>query len=383
MRTLHKFVSLVVILTMLLLAGCAQGPAQDDAAEGEVEPITIGAIFPLTGPSTHEGIDERRGVELAVEQINAAGGVNGRPLEVIFEDSESRPEAGVDAAHKLIDVNKVPVIIGVFSSGVSLPVGEYAQEQGVVMLNPGSTSPKCRDVGNYFFSTIGLDHLMGTEQAKFALEEGFTKAAVLVPNNPFGIGMEEWMVKTFEENGGEILNIVEYPLEQTDYRAELQRLFEGDPQVILYTAYGEESKILTKQALEMGAQAQWIGGYLTMCTGVADPEAVEGHIGLEPAYNMPAGQAFKKAFVAKYGEEPGGPFSYLAYDGAWLAALAMGAVGTDSADIAEALPHVAKHYRAATGNLEFDANGQRAEQPYDRLIYTNGKVVLYDQPERE
>jgi branched-chain amino acid transport system substrate-binding protein len=369
-KVLRKLAVLLVVLVMVLPAtGCGGGGG------GEV---TIGAIFPLTGASTHEGIDERRGVELAVEQINASGGIDGKDLKVIFEDSESKPASGTEAAHKLIDVNKVPAIVGIFSSGVTLPAAEYAQEQGVVMVNPGSTSPKCAEVGDYFFSTIGLDHLMGTEQAKWALEEGYTKAAVLVPNNPFGIGMEEWMVKTFEEGGGEITNIIEYPLAQTDYRAELERLFEGDPDAILYTAYGEESKILTKQALEMGKEAQWIGGYLTMCTGVAEPETVEGHIGLEPAYHMPAGQDFTEAFKEKYGEEPGGPFSYLAYDATWLIALAMREAGTDAEAIKNALPEVAKDYDAATGTLEFDENGQRAEQPYDKLIYTDGGVELYE-----
>lgn len=376
MKKLHKLVTLLAVIALLLpIAAC--GPAQQGGGEGDS--VTIGAIFPLTGASTHEGIDERRGVELAVEQINADGGINGRDLEVIFEDSESRPEAGTDAAHKLIDVNNVPAIIGIFSSGVTLPAAAYAQEQGVVMVNPGSTSPKCAEVGDYFFSTIGLDHLMGSEQANLALEEGYSKVAVLVPNNPFGIGMEEWMVKTFEEAGGEVTSIIEYPLAQTDYRAELQRLFEGDPEAVLYTAYGEESKILTKQAMEMGEEAQWIGGYLTMCTGVADPETVEGHIGLEPAYNLPAGQDFKEAFVEKFGEEPGGPFSYLAYDAAWLIALAMREAGTDPADIRDALHEVDETYDAATGELRFDENGQRADQPYDRLIYTSGQCELYNQ----
>ncbi len=199
-----------------------------------------------------------------------------------------------------------------------------------------------------------------------------------VPNNPFGIGMEEWMVKTFKEGGGEILSIVEYPLAQTDYRAEISRLFEGNPEVILYTAYGEESKILTKQALEMGKKAKWIGGYLTMCTGVAEPEAVEGHLGLEPAYHLPAGQKFKEEFIKMHGEEPFGPFSYLSYDAAWLAALAMRKVGTDPAKIRDALYEVTGEYEAASGDLEFDQNGQRKSQPYDYLIYRNGKVELYE-----
>ena len=117
MKTLHKLVALLVVV-VLLLPTTACGQLGGGGGE-----LTIGAIFPLTGASTHEGIDERRGVELAVEQINADGGIDGRDLKVIFEDSESRPEAGTDAAHKLIDVNKVPAIIGIFSSGRRVPSG--------------------------------------------------------------------------------------------------------------------------------------------------------------------------------------------------------------------------------------------------------------------
>lgn len=388
MRKSYEILRIAVVMVLLLGVACVAtpeapappAPAGGGAPAAESGPIQIGAIFPLTGASQHDGNDEKRGAELAMEEINAIGGIGGRPLQIIFEDSESDPKAGVDAAHKLIDVDKVPVIVGVFSSGVTLPIAEYAQQQGVVVINPASTSPKLREVGDYLFSVMGLDDLMGTELAKFALEtaEGKT-ASVLVPNNPFGIGMEEWMVKTWEEAGGEILDVVEYPLAQTDYRAEVERLFSQNPDVILYTAYGEESKIITKQTYELGYAdaATWYGGYMTMTTGVADPETVEGHLGLEPGYTGPTAAHFRALYQEKYDMEPVGSFSAYAYDAVWLAALSMGFVGTDPAAIRDALPKVAPHYRAATGTIEFDADGQRAAQEYEKLEFTGEQLQPY------
>lgn len=384
MNRRHGVLAVGLVVVLLLSVACAATPTvpgpTTEASAQEAGPVQIGAIFPLTGASQNDGNDEKRGAELAMEEVNAAGGIGGRPLQIIFEDSESDPKAGVDAAHKLIDVDNVPVIVGVFSSGVTLPIAEYAQEQGVVVINPASTSPQLREVGDYLFSVMGLDDLMGTELAKFAWDtaEGQT-ASVLVPNNPFGIGMEEWMVKTWEESGGEILNIVEYPLAQTDYRAEVERLFSQNPDVILYTAYGEESKIITQQTYELGYQddARWYGGYMTMTTGVAEPEAVEGHRGLEPGYTGPTAAHFRSAFQNKYGMEPATSFSAYAYDAVWLAALTMGLTGTDPSAVQDALPDVAPHYRAATGAIQFDADGQRMAQEYEKLEFAGGELGSY------
>jgi len=343
----------------------------------KAESIKIGAIFPLTGGSAADGQEEKMGAEVAVDEINAAGGIFGRRLEIIFEDDELRPAAGVHAAHKLIDVNKVPVIVGTFSSGVTLPVAEYAQLTGVVVINPASTSPKLREVGEYLFSVMGLDDLMGKELVKFGWERGHRKAAILVPNNPYGIGVLENVSKKFKQLGGTITDSVAYEMGKIDYRAELGRVFSQKPKALFYTAYGEESKIITKQAYELGYKAEWFGAYLTMCTGVSLPKAVEGHLGLEPGYAGPQAENFRNLFVKKHGREPTTSFSAYAYDAVWLAAIAIGKAGLDRKAIKDALPIVAIHFKGATGDVTFDKDGQRANQDYSRLIYTGGKVLPY------
>ncbi len=373
MKTIYVVCLVVVVafLTFLITFW------QKGKVEVKVEPVKIAAIFPLTGGSAAEGQDEKMGAEVAMDEINAAGGIFGRRLEIIFEDDELRPAAGTDAAHKVIDVNKVPVIVGTFSSGVTLPVAEYAQQQGVVVINPASTSPKLREVGDYLFSVMGLDDLMGKELAKFAWERGHRKAAVLVPNNPFGIGVQENVSKTFKDMGGTITDSVAYEMGKIDYRAELGRVFGKKPQALLYTAYGEESKIITKQAYELGYKAEWFGAYLTMCTSVSLPEAVEGHLGLEPGYFGPQAENFRKLFMKKHGREPATSFSAYAYDAVWLAALSIGKAGLDRKAIKDAMPIVATHYRGATGDVTFDKDGQRANQDYSKLKYTRGKVEPY------
>jgi len=383
----HNPLVFCLIAIMLISTACGQkttpvvpsspAPAEATSAPAEATPISIGAILPLTGSSAHEGQDMRRGAELAMNEINALGGIGGRPLEIIFEDDEDTPVAGMDAVHKLIDVNQVPVIVASFSSGVTLPMAEYANTKSVVMINPGATSPKLAEVGPYLFSTIGLDNLMGSEVAKFALEDGMKRCAVIIPNNPYGLGMEEWMVKTFEAGGGEIVVVIEYALKQTDYRAELQRVLDKQPECILYSAYGEESKIIARQAFEMGLQAKWFDGYVDMCTAVAEPATVEGHMGLDPSIFIPEAIGYRERFTNQFGEAPASPFSLYSYDAVWLAAITIGMVGTDPVLIQKALPVIAIHYRAASGELEFDANGMRVKQVYARLMFQGGKLVPY------
>ncbi len=163
MKTVLQIIVTFFTVVAFLLVACApqtpatpteiakptdtQPPAPPTATEKVVEePIPVGVISNLTGPETASGTDMVRGVELAVEQINNSGGINGRMIKLIVEDAEYRPEKGVEAAHKLIDVNKVPVILDVGGSGQMLPVGEYAQTQGVVLINTGASSPKLRNI---------------------------------------------------------------------------------------------------------------------------------------------------------------------------------------------------------------------------------------------
>ena len=156
----------VFFLATLLIAGMSVSPE----AAG---PVVIGSISPLTGTNAVQGQDMKRGAQLALEQINAAGGVLGSPLKIIWEDTESSPKGGMDAVHKLVEINKVPLIVGAYSSGISLPTGQWTNSKKVIQISVASTSPKLREIGSYFFNAIGLDEVMGSKLAEFALEIRF------------------------------------------------------------------------------------------------------------------------------------------------------------------------------------------------------------------
>jgi branched-chain amino acid transport system substrate-binding protein len=344
------------------------------------EPIIIGSINPLTGTNAVQGQDMKRGEALALEEINAAGGICGRPLKIIFEDTESSPKGGMDAVHKLVEVNKVPLILGAYSSGISLPTGQWTNSKRVIQIAEASTSPKLREIGPYFFDVMGLDEVMGTNLAKFAIETGAKKFASITVNNPFGIGIEIWTEKTVKDAGKEWVEAVRYDEKKTDYRAEIERLFAKKPEIVFFTAYGTESKLLLKQAYEMGLKPSmgWYADYMTMWSNEVIPETAEGIKGLVIGTDVGARlEEYQAAYKKGYGAQAKQTaFGAYAYDATWIAALALAMAGhTDTDKIANALYAVSRVYNGVTGDKSFDKDGMQITDYYRRMVYTGGKLA--------
>ena len=368
------------IIGIFLLAGLLTvGVSVSPVAAG---PVTIGSISPLTGTNAVQGLDMKRGEELALEEINAAGGINGNPLKIIWEDTESSAKGGMDAVHKLVEINKVPLIIGAYSSGISLPTGQWTNSKKVIQISEASTSPKLREIGPYFFNVMGLDEVMGTKLAEFALESGAGTFASITVNNPFGIGVEIWTEKTINKAGKKWLEAVRYNEKKTDYRAEIERLFAKKPEAVFFTAYGTESKLILKQAYELGLKPSkgWYADYMTMWSNEVIPESAEGIKGL--VMGSTTGSRYKEyqeAYKKKYGEKAKQTaFGAYAYDAAWIAALALNMAGsTDTDKIAKALYPVSKIYNGVSGDKSFDKDGMQVTDYYTRKVYKGGKLVPY------
>jgi len=365
----------VFFLVSLLIAGM---PVSSQAAE----PVVIGSISPLTGTNAVQGLDMKRGEELALEEINAAGGIGGRPLKIIWEDTESSSKGGMDAVHKLVEINKVPLILGAYSSGISLPTGQWTNSKKVIQIAEASTSPKLRDIGPYFFDIMGLDEVMGTMLAEFALDSGAKTFASITVNNPFGIGIEIWTKKTIDKAGRKWLQAVRYDEKKTDYRAEIERLFAKKPEAVFFTAYGTESKLILKQAYEMGLKPSkgWYADYMTMWSNEVIPRTAEGINGL--VIGTTTGSRLKEyqaAYEKRYGKgAKQTAFGAYAYDATWVAALALSMAGSTGADeIAKALHIVSKIYNGVTGDKSFDKDGMQVTDYYQRKVYRGGKLVLY------
>ena len=370
----------VYAMAIAILLGCLVG-----AFSMAEEPIYIGLLAPITGTQAVMGEDLLAGAQMAVEETNAAGGVLGRPLELIIEDTEVRPAAGMDAARKLVEVDNVPILTGGFSSGVSLPIEEYCQEQGILYLLAVPTSPLFRDVGPFCMSVTIVDTFKGKAIAEFAVEDsGKTKFALMFMNNAFGQALKEVTIEWLEALGVEILTEVNYELNKVDYKAELQRLFANDPEAVIGTWYAKEGLVTAKQAYEMGlldvVNVPWYVPEVTTSFAEAIqsiPDALEGIKGLDP---LEPKELFKEKFVAKMGREPITAFAAQYYDAVRMIAMAINfAQTTDPAAVRDTLFVIDDWYRGVSygGDKRFDEDGMQGNADFRKVLIQNGTLVDY------
>lgn len=341
--------------------------------------IQIGAVLPLTGPSGTVGEDIRRGIMLGVDEVNGKGGVLGKKLSVIVEDSANNPATALTAARKLATVDKVPVVLGEYSSSITLPMAQYLVKEGITHINVGSSSVKIRALGGSAFNIIGLDDSGNRYAAKDAYRLGWRKVAVVAPNNAYGQGVAEGFKQEFEQLGGKVVAEVLYTGGQSTYRRELQQLARSKPDAYLYTAYGQESAIINREAKELGLRdVPWYAYIMSMCVSDTPPEIAEGQIGMElGSIKGNLGKTYDGEFKARYKEGFKTAFSGYGYDGVLMVAAAMTkAKGTTSADVQKGLKEVGSSgFAGVTGPIAFDAERQRIDPPYDNLKFQGGKLI--------
>lgn len=349
------------------------------------ETFKVGILCPITGTQAVMSEDLMTGFKLAQEEINAAGGVLGKPVELIIEDTETRPAPGMDAARKLIDVDKVQVISGGFSSGVALPIAKYCQEKGILAVFQPPTSPLFREVGDYIFLTNVLDNYKGKVIADFATQDsGKKKFATMFMNNAFGKMLMKETLKNLKDLGAEIVTEVVYELNKVDYKAELQRLFAKKPEAVIATFYAKEGMVAAKQAYEMGLldvnKVPWYVPEMTssFASAVKEiPQVVEGIKGLNP---LEPGSLYIDKFKKSLGRDPITAYAAMNYDALILIAMAANfAQSTDPKAIRDNMRKIDDWYKGQStgGDKRFDEDGMQGYGNYEKVIVKSGKIVLY------
>lgn len=349
-------------------------PEPNSALQGTV---VVGAVLPLTGTNATIGQDQKRGIDLAVAKINSGEGVLGKRLEVVVEDSEGRADAAIQAARKLVSVDKVPAVIGEYSSGITIPLQQFLQTSNVVGVNAGSSSTDIRGTGPLQFSVIGLDDVAGSFTARALRDRGFDSIAVLAPNNAYGSGMVKSVSQAFEQLGGTISTTGLYNEGQADYRQELQRLRDTNPDAYVLTTYGKDGTTINSQVFELGMTDKPIFDiYLSQDVPDADPVSVEGRIGMDVNSIADSGEAYRDDYRNAFGEDFISSFNGLSYDAVSLLAAAINQAGvTDPAAIAGALAQVSQTFVGVTGPVRLDQDGQRSDQPYVLATVRDGRIV--------
>ena len=328
MRTLSCAVAAAIGLA------AATGAAQ--AADCD---ITIGVVMELTGPAGAYGQAGAKSVEMAFRDINDAGGVvDGCKLVTDTRDAQSQGNVAVDVATQLVQVKKVPAIIGGIISSVSIPIlTSVTAPANVVQISPASSSPTLTELGRegktngVFFRTITSDALQGTAAAKYAIDQGLKKLAVIHVNNDFGVNMVAEFSKAYKALGGAIVSDTPYNEKQASYQAEVTAAMAGSPDGLYLVSYPVDGATIARAWISQGGPAKFL-----LNDGMNDKDFIEnvGAQYLNDAYGTSSGtdetpstEYFNANYKAFSGLDPGSPAAVQAYDAGAIVGLAIAMAG--------------------------------------------------------
>ena len=371
-RSILKGAAAAAAATALPIATAAR--AQD------AEPVKIGVIIGLTGSAAVAGNDSYAAIKLAVEEVNKAGGVLGRPIVLVAEDDEGRPKSGVEAANKIADVDNVAAAIGAYQSSIALPVGQVLNEKGVVWVTDATTN-ELKTVGPYLFNTAGIaEQAVALVDFVKADKPSAKKLTGIFQNNPIGQDRQKVSEKRAKELGLEWLPALLYQPGATDYRTELQGIVGLGADAILTDIYDSDAPIVQRQLVELGmGDFSNTYSYNPGAYGTLEPQLIEGIKGLNYITGGIRAAAFGKKFEEEnghiYTDAWGGPPFY---DALWIVATAINLANSlDRKKIRDAMFPAAYHYFGVSGNGDkgFNKWVMQASDQYEKLVYKGGKMV--------
>lgn len=353
LRVKRFSLALVLVLTASLLAGCAGGG-------GAAEEIKIGMIGPLTGDYATYGVNVCRGVEVAVEEVNAAGGIDGKLLKLISEDTKGVPDDAARAATKLVDQDEVTAIVGAVLSGETITAGPFANDANVVMISPSSTATGIPDIGEYIFRNCLSDDVQGAQLAEYAATTlGAKKFAILYAKNDYGEALKNAVQATAKKLAS-VVAVESYNDGEQDFNAVLTAIKSKQPDTLYIAGYYTEAARIAQQAKDQGLSVQLLGadGFFSAKLTELGGEAVEGAIftaSFYPDDPAEAVQNFVAAYQTKY-SEAADMFAAQGYDAMMLVVEALKAGDTDRVAVRDALAEV-KDFPGITGKTSFLPNG--------------------------
>jgi len=354
----------------LVFASCSSGSNE----------VRIGSINAITGEAASYGASTKNGTSLAVKEANAAGGVLGRQIKLIYADDKGDPAEGAVVYTKLIQQDKVVAIVGTTTSRSAIAGAPICQDAKVPMITPTGTSEKVTAVGDYIFRGCFIDSFQGKIAAKYAASDLGKKTAGIIfdVGNDYSRGLAETFTATFDENGGRVLVSEGHPSGAVDFKAQLTKIVQANPELVYIPDYYNDVGLIAKQARELGYKGQFAGGdgwdspQLAQIGG----DAVEGGI-FTNHYSKddtrPVVQEFVAKYKAEYGSEPDA-FAVLAYDSANILIDAIKRAGsTDGAKIRDAL--ASTNLDCITGTISYDENRNPVKSAV--IVEMKGGVQTY------
>jgi branched-chain amino acid transport system substrate-binding protein len=373
--------SLGLITTLLVGFACERrgGPG----AGGNSGLIVVGYYGDLTGRTSNFGQSTKRGVEMAADEINKAGGINSRQIQIISEDDEGRPEKAATVVTKLIDQDRVIALLGEVASGNTLAAAPKAQAARVPMISPSSTNPAVTQVGDYISRVCFIDPFQGEVMAKFAANTLKAKnAAIMLDfNSPYSRGLTEFFEASFTKLGGQVVDKQSYTQGDRDYKGQLTAIRSKNPDVIYVPGYYGEVGVIAKQAEQLGIKAPMLGGDGWDATQLWDlggtslnGDFISNHYSVDDP--SPAIQKFVADYKARNGTVPDA-LAALGYDAMKVLADAIKRAGTTEGPKLRDAINTTKNFPGVTGTITIDAD-RNAVKPAVVLKLQDRKYIYQE-----
>ncbi len=363
-----------VLLASLLFFSCNKEEAATRKTNSSDQPaattkaksddvIRVGAVFAMTGPIATYGQESVNGINLALKKINAES-IKGKRIELIVEDNKGEPAESANAVRKLIDIDKVDVILGAVASSNTLAGAPIAQNQKVPLITPASTNEKVTQTGDFISRTCFTDNFQGVVMAKFAASTLQKKNAAIIIDNAsdYSKGLASVFKDEFKKLGGTIIDQnFTYTQKDTDFRSLLRRVKRANPDVIFLPGYYTEVGLMLKQAKQMGINTPFLGGDgwdSPKLQELAGPEGVKGnyissHFSADDKDEKV--QAFVKDYVDNFGAKPGA-MAALGHDGMLVLADALKRAENFNAESIKMAINSTKGFVGVTGSITIDEN---------------------------
>jgi len=361
--------------------GTAAAPGGTPGVTGDT--ILIGEVGSLTGSEATFGISTRNAIDLAIREVNAAGGVKGKKIELRVYDNQSKPEEAANAANRLINQDNVLLILGEVASSNSIAMATKAQPAKVPMISNASTNPRVTEIGDYIFRVCFIDPFQGYVMAKFAHDNiKMNKVAVLRDlGSDYSQGLADVFERKFTEMGGKIVARETYTKGSTDCRSQLTAIKRSSPEAIYIPGYYNDIGLIARQARELGITATLMGGdgwdsekLFELGGSAIDGSYFSNHY--SPDDPNPRIQKFIAAYKAAYGSVHDA-LAALGYDAAMVAVDAIKrAPSFDRAAIRDAIAQT-KNFHGVTGSITLDEK-RNATKPAVVLEVAKGKTKYVD-----
>jgi branched-chain amino acid transport system substrate-binding protein len=370
--------ALFLITTLLIGFACERrGNETNGVSTGQV---IVGYYGDLSGRTSSFGQSTKNGVEMAADEINKAGGINGRTVQIITEDDQGEPNKAATVVTKLINQDKVQALLGEVASSNSLAAAPKAQEAKVPMISPSSTNPAVTQVGDYIFRVCFIDPFQGEVMAKFSANNLKAKRAAILYdfNSDYSRGLYQFFKRSFTSLGGQIVSEQSYTQGDRDFSGQLTAIRAANPDVIYVPGYYGEVGVISNQTKQLGIKAPLLGGdgwdapQLWQLGGASlNGNYISNHYSVDDP--SPAIQKFVADYKARYNVLPDA-LAALGYDSMKVLADAVKRAGsTENVKLRDAIAQT-KDFPGVTGKISIDKD-RNAVKPAVVLKLENLKFV--------